>query len=63
MKNIDIRIMVSDNGLTYREVAASMGITACHLSRLMGSELKPMVRERILCAISRCIEAKGKGTE
>lgn len=53
MKNLDIRLAVSDSGLTYRELAAEMGISACHLSRLMGHDLKPANRERILAAIDK----------
>ncbi len=58
MRNIDIRLTVSDKRLTYRAIAEKMGITACHLSRLMREELKPMQRERILAAISDLDEGK-----
>lgn len=59
MKNIDIRMIVSDKGITYRQIAASMRVTPCHLSRLMGKELSSKQRDRILNAIDT-IEA-GKG--
>ena len=59
MKNIDIRMIVSDKSVTYRQIAASMGVTPCHLSRMMGKELSPKQRDRILNAIDM-IEA-GKG--
>lgn len=53
MKNIDIRMIVSDKGLTYRQIASEMGITAAHLSRVMGADLKPIMRLRILNAIDK----------
>lgn len=53
MKNIDIRLVVSDRGLTYRKIAAEMGITAVYLSRVMSEDLKPGMRERILNAVDR----------
>lgn len=63
IQNVDIRMKIMAADITYKEVAASMGITNCHLSRLMAKELKPMTRERILCAISKCIEARQKAQE
>ena len=53
MTNIDIRLAVSDKGLTYRQIAEDMGITPEYLSRLMSKDLKPGMRERILNAIDR----------
>lgn len=53
MKNIDIRLIVSDKGLTYKQIASEMGITAAHLSRVMGADLKPIMRLRILNAIDK----------
>ena len=53
MKNIDIRMIVSDKGLTYKQIASEMGITAAHLSRVMGADLKPIMRLRILNAIDK----------
>lgn len=53
MQNIDIRIIVSSKGLTYRKIAAEMGVTPEYLSRVMGADLKPGMRERIMNAIDR----------
>lgn len=61
MKNIDIRLVVSDKGLTYRQIAAEMGITPEYLSRLMSKDLKPGMRERILNAIDRLENYEGVG--
>lgn len=58
VKNLDIRMLVSDKRITYRAIADRMGITHTHLSRLMREELKPMQRERILAAISYLDEGK-----
>lgn len=61
MTNLDIRLAVSDKGLTYRQIAAEMGITPEYLSRLMGEDLKPGMRERILNAIDRLENFEGVG--
>lgn len=61
MKNIDIRLVVSDKKLTYRQIAAEMGITSEYLSRLMSKDLKPGMRERILNAIDRLENLEGVG--
>ena len=59
MKNIDIRLVVSDKGLTYKKLAEEMGISHEHLSRVMAKELKPNMRLRILNAIDELIR-RGK---
>ena len=61
MKNIDIRMIVSDKGLTYKQIASEMGITAAHLSRVMGADLKPIMRLRILNAIDRVEHLREEG--
>ena len=53
MENIDIRIMVSDLGLKYRDVAAELGITPSWLSRLMKKPLSMTDHVRIIDAIER----------
>lgn len=60
MKNIDIRLIVSDKGLTYKKLAAEMGISHEHLSRVMSKELKPNMRTRILNAINELISREMK---
>lgn len=51
MKNLEIRQMVSECGLKYRDVAREIGISPEWLSRLLRNELSPGNRERILRAI------------
>ena len=51
LNNLDIRMTLSDKGITYRQVAAEMGITPVYLSRLMADDLRPSMRERVLAAI------------
>ena len=58
MRNLDIRMMVSQYGLKYKEIAACMGITAIHLSRLLSSELKPKKRIEILDTIYKLQEGR-----
>ena len=58
MKNLDIRLVVDDKGLKYKEIAAEMGVTSVYLSRVMKADLKPGMRERILNAIDRVEQLK-----
>lgn len=51
MENLDIRIMVSESGLKYTEIARQMGISRVWLSRLMRYELNAENRDKILRAI------------
>lgn len=53
MENIDIRILVSDSGLTYKDIAKEIGIHRGSLSRLMSRQLSPENRIRIVTAIDR----------
>ncbi len=53
MENIDIRILVSDSGLTYKDIAKEIGIHRGSLSRLMSRQLSPENRIRIMTAIDR----------
>ena len=56
MKNIDIRIIVSDYGLKYKDIAHEMNISREWLSRLMNSDLNYENREKIMSAIEKIIE-------
>lgn len=56
MRNLDIRVMVSESGLKYTDIAQVMGISRQYLSLLMRYDLTPKNRERILRAIE---ELKG----
>ena len=51
MKNIEVRMMVSECNLKYRDIAKKIGISPRWLSRLLRDELSPENRERILRAI------------
>lgn len=51
MRNLDIRVMVSELGLHYKDIAQTLGISRQHLSLLMRYDLTPKNRERILKAI------------
>ena len=53
MENIDIRIMISDLGLKYKDIARVIGITPPWLCRLMKKPLSLKDRVRIIDAIER----------
>lgn len=57
MRNLDIRVMVSESGLRYIDIAKQMGISRVWLSNLMRYELTTENREKILKAIR---ELKGE---
>ena len=60
MENVDIRLLVSDSGLTYKAIAKEIGIHRGSLSRLMRTQLSPENRIRILTAIDQ-IKAREAG--
>lgn len=51
MKNLDIRIMVSESGIRYQDIAEKMGIGRVWLSKLMSRELSPERRQQIKQAV------------
>lgn len=51
MKNIEVRMMVSDAGVTYKAIAKELGITNTWLSAIMRFELSEFNRERITQAV------------
>ena len=51
MRNLDIRILVRENGLTYKRIAQKIGISPEWLSRLMARKLSDENRERIIAAV------------
>lgn len=51
MKNLDIRILISEKGLKHKDIAKEMGITPEWLSRLLRYDCNRSDRERILKAI------------
>lgn len=53
MKNIDIRMIVSENDLKYKDIARTLGISPEHLSRLMRTTLSNANKFRIMTAIEK----------
>lgn len=53
MENIDIRLMVAELGLKYRDIAEEMNISPTWLSALMRKPLSEHDRVRIIGAIDR----------
>lgn len=51
MRNLDIRVEVSESGLKYKAIAAQMGITPRWLSNIMRYDLTPENHDRIMKAI------------
>ena len=59
MKNLDIRMLVSENGLRYKDIADEMNITPEYLSRLLRKELTYENKIRVM----RAIDQLQKGAE
>lgn len=59
MENLDIRLLVRDSGLTYRQIAKVLGITYWYLSKLMSKPLSVKNRIRILDAIGELTSEDG----
>ena len=51
MRNLDIRVMVSESGLKYTDIAKQIGISRVWLSTLMRYDLTPENKNRIMGAI------------
>lgn len=58
MRNLDIRIIVSESGLLYKDVARQMGISRVWLAKLMRYDLTPANKERIMKAIRELNKGK-----
>lgn len=58
VKNLDIRMIVAENGLRYKDIAKVIGISPEWLSKLMRETLTIENRLRILGAIERLKQAK-----
>lgn len=56
MTNLNIRLTVSNSGVTYKEIAEVLGISRSYLSRLMSKPLSVKNELRILEAIERIKE-------
>ena len=59
MQNLSIRLIVSESGLKYCDIAREMGIGANYLSRIMRKPLSPEHRSRILNAIDQLTRKGG----
>lgn len=53
MKNLEVRLLVSNSGLKYKDIADEMNITPEWLSRLMRNDLSIDNKVRIIGAIER----------
>ena len=63
MENMDIRLMVDEHNIKYKDIAKRIGISDTYLSTLMRYELTPVMRERIIRAIESLREdIKGPDT-
>lgn len=51
MENLDIRIMVAENHIRYKDIAKKMGISPVWLSTQLRYELSLVTKERIIQAI------------
>lgn len=52
MENIDIRLMLSDKGISNKHVAKIIGISPEYFSKLMSKPLSPYNRQRVLHAVT-----------
>ena len=52
MENLDVRLIVADANLTYKAIAARIGITRQYLSTCMRYPLKPEMKARIMAAVN-----------
>lgn len=59
MKNLDIRQLVTENGLRYKDVADELNIRPEWLSRLLKNDLTPENKIRIM----RAVDSLLKGAE
>ena len=63
MRNLDIRVMVSESGLKYTDIARQIGISRQYLSLLMRYDLTPENRSKILRAIRELNKERGGVSE
>jgi len=60
LNNLDIRLMVAESGIKYKDIAKKIGISATYLSTLMRYELTPVMRDRIVRAIEELKDDKNR---
>ena len=59
MSNVNIRLMMQDNGVKQCQIAKRMGITQRYLSYLLCKPLTPENSDRIMKALYEIVEEKG----
>lgn len=62
MENLDVRLIVADAKVTYKAIAARIGVTPEYLSRCMRYPLKPEMRARIIIAVDQLRALKEAGS-
>lgn len=63
LENIDIRLVMSECGFKYRDLAKVMGVGANYLSRIMRNPLSNYHREKILQAIEKLKDNERQGDQ
>lgn len=59
MKNVDVRMIVSEKGLKYKDIANELNISPVWMSRLMRNTLTAENKDRVM----RAIETLMKGDQ
>ena len=62
MENLNIRLMVKESGVTYRQIANEIGVSTSYLSRIMGKPLNTNNQLRIMNALEK-IKSGGDSLE
>ena len=60
MENLDVRILVAENHIRYKDIAERMGISPVWLSTQLRYELSPVTKERIIQAIKELKDDKNR---
>ena len=58
MENLDVRILVAENHIRYKDIAERMGISPVWLSTQLRYQLSPVTKERIIQAIKELKDDK-----
>lgn len=60
MNNLDVRMIVFENGLKYKDIAKELGISREWLSRLLRNNLSDANKSRIMKAVESLKQSKNK---
>lgn len=63
MENLEIRLLVSEAGLHYRDIAKTMGISPIYLSRILRKPLSDYHRKKILEAVNKMMGEDWSGDD